>query len=81
MNEEQYIVFDQYLQGELSREEQSLLRKTIENRVGIGIQTFQEIQGQLANKFGIEQERNAFIANLKTIASNQSETNRPKVVF
>jgi hypothetical protein len=44
-------------------------------------ETFQEIQGQLANKFGIEQERNAFIANLKTIASNQSETNRPKVVF
>jgi hypothetical protein len=51
-------------------------------RVGIGIRNFsKEIQGQLANKFGIEQERNAFIANLKTIASNQSETNRPKVVF
>jgi hypothetical protein len=61
MNEEQYIVFDQYLQGELSREEQSQFEKNlIETRVGIGIQeTFQEIQGQLANKFGIEQERDA----------------------
>jgi hypothetical protein len=41
MNEEQYIVFDQYLQGELSREEQSQLRKLNRARVGIGIQTFQ----------------------------------------
>jgi hypothetical protein len=33
MNEEQYIVFDQYLQGELSREEQSLFEKNlIENQ-------------------------------------------------
>jgi hypothetical protein len=40
-----------------------------------------KIQGQLANKFGIEQERDAFITNLKTIASNQSETNRPKWCF
>jgi hypothetical protein len=54
----------------------------IENpELASAFETFQEIQGQLANKFGIEQERNAFIANLKTIASNQSETNRPKVVF
>jgi hypothetical protein len=28
MNEEQYIVFDQYLQGELSREELTFLEKT-----------------------------------------------------
>ena len=83
MNEEQYIVFDQYLQGELSREEQSLFEiNLIENpELAASFQIFQEAQAHLSSKFGIEQERNAFIANLKTIASNQSETNRPKVVF
>jgi hypothetical protein len=40
MNEEQYIVFDQYLQGELSREEQSPFENLIENPVGIGIRNF-----------------------------------------
>jgi hypothetical protein len=62
-------------------EEQSLLRKTNRKQSWHRhSKLFKEIQGQLANKFGIEQERNAFIANLK-FASNQSETNRPKVVF
>ena len=83
MNEEQYIVFDQYLQGELSREAQLIFEKDLaENpELAASFQIFQEAQAHLSSKFGIEQERNAFIANLKTIASNQSETNRLKVVF
>ncbi len=83
MNEEQYIVFDQYLQGELSPQAQLTFEKDLaENReLASAFETFQELEGHLANKFGNEQERNAFVTNLKAISSNQSETNRSKVVL
>jgi len=83
MNEEQYIVFDQYLQGELSPQAQLTFEKDLaKNReLASAFETFQELQGHLANKFGNEQERNAFVTNLKAISSNQSETNRSKVML
>ena len=83
MNEEQYIVFDQYLQGELSPQAQLAFEKDLaENReFALAFETFQEIQGELAHKFGIEQERNAFVANLKAIASEPAKTTRSKVML
>lgn len=83
MNEEQYIVFDQYLQGELSPQAQLTFEKdlAVNRELASAFETFQEIQGQLANKYGIEQERNAFVANLKAIASEPAKTSPPKVVF
>ena len=83
MNEEQYIVFDQYLQGELSPQAQLTFEKDLaENReLALAFETFQELQGHLANKFGNEQERNAFVANLKAISIQQAKTTRSKVML
>jgi len=83
MNEEQYIVFDQYQQGELSPQAQLSFEKDLaENReLASAFETFQEVQGQLANKYGNEQERNAFVANMKAISSQQAKTTPPKVVL
>lgn len=83
MNEEQYIIFDQYLQGDLSPEAQLMFEKDLaENReLASAFETFQELQGHLANKFGNEKERTAFKANLKAITSEESKATRPKVVL
>ena len=83
MNEEQYIVFDQYLQRELSPQAQLSFEKDLaENReLASAFETFQKVQGQLANKYGNEQERNAFVANMKAISIQQAKTTPPKVVL
>ena len=82
MNEEQYIVFDQYLQGELSREEQLVFEQNLtKNReLALAFETFQELHGHLTNKFGNEQERNAFKANIKAISSEHAKATYPKVL-
>ena len=83
MNEEQYIVFDQYLQGDLSPEAQLTFEKDLtENReLAVAFETFQELQGYLTNKFGHEKERNAFKANLQAISQQESVAKRSKVVL
>ena len=83
MNEEQYIVFDQYLQGELSREAQLIFEKDLaENpETAAAFQIFQEAQAHLVSKFGLEKERNAFVANLKAIAQEEFTAKRSKVVL
>lgn len=83
MNEEQYIVFDQYLQGELSREAQLTFEKDLaENpEMAAAFQTFQEAQAHLSSKFGLEKERNAFVANLKAISQEEAAAKRSKVVL
>lgn len=83
MNEEQYIVFDQYLEGELSPEAKITFEKDLaQNReLAAAFETFQEVQGQLAIKFRIEQERTAFKANLKAISLEKNKVASPKVVL
>ncbi|CAD0001728.1 tetratricopeptide repeat protein [Flavobacterium chungangense] len=83
MNEERYILFDQYLLGEMTVEERNSFEKEISENLEFAAEfrTFKEIQVQLENKFGHEQERKAFKENLSNIANKHFNKEKPKVVL
>ena len=70
MNEERYILFDQYLQGEMTVEERNSFEKEVSQNPEFAAEfrTFKEALEQLENKFGHEQEREAFRENLLDIS-------------
>ena len=82
MNEERYILFDQYLQGELQVDERADFEKQLlENpEFASEFETFKSIHIQLENKFGYEAEREAFKENLNQISEKHFNTSEPKVV-
>ena len=82
MNEENYTLFDQYLQDEMTLVERSSFEKQLlENQeLALAFQNFKEVQAQLENKFGLEAERNAFVANLKTIGDTHFSNKKTKVI-
>ena len=82
MNEENYTLFDQYLQDEMTLVERSNFEnQLLENQeLALAFQNFKEIQAQLKNKFGLEAERNAFVANLKTIGDTHFSNKKTKVI-
>ncbi|WP_406844991.1 tetratricopeptide repeat protein [Flavobacterium soyae] len=81
MNEERYILFDEYLQGELKIEAKNDFEKQLleDPEFASQFETFKNIQFQLNNKFGFEQERQAFKDNLSQIAEKHFD-NKPKVI-
>ncbi len=81
MNEERYILFDQYLQGELTADAKNDFEKQLleDPEFASEFETFKEVQFQLANKFGIEQEREAFKQNLTQISEKHFD-NKTKVI-
>ncbi|MCD0469646.1 tetratricopeptide repeat protein [Flavobacterium sp. JAS] len=82
MNEERYILFDQYLQGELTVDERTSFEKQLSQdpKMATEFETFKNLHAQLENKFGYEEEREAFKANLKTISDKHFNTSKPKVI-
>ena len=82
MNEENYIVFDQYLQDEMTLDERSNFEnQLLENQeLALAFQNFKEVQAQLENKFGLEAERNEFAANLKSISETHFSNKKAKVI-
>lgn len=82
MNEENYILFDQYLQDELSvAEKQAFEKQLLENQeLVLAFQNFKEVQAQLENKFRFETEKNAFKENVEAIATAHFNAKKPKVV-
>ena len=81
MNEERYILFDQYLQGELTIEAKNDFEKQLsaDSEFASEFETFKNTQLQLANKFEFEQEREAFKENLTNI-SNKHFNKKTKVI-
>lgn len=82
MNEENYILFDQYLQEELSNAEKINFEKELTENLELAAAfgAFKEANEQLEVKFGLETERNAFVANLKAISKEQFSAPKAKVV-
>ncbi|MFA9192084.1 tetratricopeptide repeat protein [Flavobacterium sp. FZUC8N2.13] len=82
MNEEKYLLFDQYLQGELSDE----ARLNFENQLSENLklasdfETFKEVQIQLETKFDFAADRDAFTANLKAISKEHFKADKSKVI-
>jgi tetratricopeptide (TPR) repeat protein len=82
MNEERYILFDQYLQGEMTVEEKDNFEKQLseDHEFSSEFETFKEVQLRLKTKFEFEEEREAFKVNLTTISDTHFNTSKPKVV-
>ncbi|MFH7014452.1 tol-pal system YbgF family protein [Flavobacterium sp. FlaQc-52] len=82
MNEERYILFDQYLQGELTVDEKANFEKQLseDQEFSAEFEAFQIAQQQLENKFGIAAEREAFKENLMKISDNHFNKNKSKVI-
>jgi tetratricopeptide (TPR) repeat protein len=82
MNEERYIVFDQYLANELSAEEKTTFEKqlTEDQEFASAYEIFKEMHLHLENKFGNETELKAFNKNLKSISAAHFKTNKPKII-
>jgi tetratricopeptide (TPR) repeat protein len=82
MNEERYILFDQYLEGEMTVEEKNSFEKQLSEdpELSSEFETFKEVQLRLKDKFEFEEQREAFKANLTTISDKHFNTNKPKVV-
>jgi len=82
MNEERYLLFDQYLQGELTIEERNSFEKEVSENPEFAAEfrTFKEVMVELQNKFGHVQEREAFKENLSDISDKHFNKNKPKVV-
>lgn len=82
MNEERYLLFDQYLQGEMTVEERNSFEKEVSENAEFAAEfrTFKEVQVQLENKFGLVEEREAFKENLSAISETHFNKNKPKVV-
>lgn len=82
MNEERYILFDQYLQGEMTVEQKDSFEKQLSEDAELAseFETFKEVQSQLEHQFGHEEEREAFTANLSEISEKHFNANKPKVV-
>lgn len=78
MKEENYIVFDQYLQNEMTLTEKIAFEKQLseEPEVAADFQNFKEVQAQLENKFTVDAERNAFKENVKSIAGTHFKPNK-----
>ena len=82
MNEERYIVFDQYLQNELSVEEKTTFEKQLseDQEFASAFEIFKELNLHLENKFGNEAELKSFKKNLKSISKEHFKTKKSKVV-
>ncbi|KLT67946.1 tetratricopeptide repeat protein [Flavobacterium sp. ABG] len=82
MNEERYILFDQYLQSELTVDEKANFEKQLseDQEFSAEFEAFQIAQQQLENKFGIAAEREAFKENLMKISDNHFNKNKSKVI-
>ena len=82
MNEERYILFDQYLSNELSAEEKTNFEKQLseDQELASAFETFKELNQHLEKKFGNEQELKSFKKNLKSISAAHFKAKKPKVV-
>ncbi|MEO6177912.1 MAG: tetratricopeptide repeat protein [Flavobacterium circumlabens] len=82
MNEERYILFDQYLEGELTIDEKANFEKQVADdpQFAAEFAAFRTAQQQLENKFGIAAEREAFKENLMKISDKHFHKDKSKVI-
>lgn len=82
MNDERYILFENYLSNELSAEEKSAFEKQLEEdkEFASAFEIFKELNLHLENKFGNANELKAFKKNLKSISKGHFKTKKSKVV-
>lgn len=82
MNEEYYLLFDEYLSDEMSDEARTAFEKQLKEDVAVAsaFETFKELHLHLETKFGKATELKAFEENLKSISKKEFKTKKSKVI-
>jgi tetratricopeptide (TPR) repeat protein len=82
MNEEHFLEFDEYLQGEMSAADTLVFEQQLKDQpdLAMAFETYKELHGHLKNKFGQVNELKAFKKNLKGISKDHFKKKKPKVI-
>ncbi|HEX9151163.1 MAG TPA: tetratricopeptide repeat protein [Flavobacterium sp.] len=82
MKEERYIVFDQYLQNELSAEDKVKFESALNEdpELASAFDTFKQLNLHLENRFGNADEFDSFKENVKAISNEHFNASKPKVI-
>jgi hypothetical protein len=82
MNDEGYLLFENYLSNELSAEDKTNFEKQLEEdpEFASAFEIFKELKLHLENKFGNEKDLKAFKKNLKSMSKVHFKTKKPKAV-
>lgn len=82
MNEEYYLLFDEYLSDEMSDEARTAFEKQLKEDVAVAsaFETFKELHLHLETKFGKAAALKAFEENLKSISKKEFKTKKSKVI-
>jgi hypothetical protein len=82
MNEERYIIFDNYLHHELTAEEKTAFENQLQNdpEMASSFEIYKDLNAHLENKLGNQTELNSFKENLKTISKQIFTEQKSKVI-
>jgi tetratricopeptide (TPR) repeat protein len=82
MNEEHFLEFDEYLQGEMTVEEKLVFEQQLRDQPDLAsaFETYKGLHLHLENKFGQANELQAFKKNLKGISKTHFKKSKTKVV-
>jgi hypothetical protein len=82
MNEEHFLEFDEYLQGEMAVEDKLAFEEQLADQpdLAMAFETYKELQLHLENKFGQADELNAFKQNLKGISKKHFKKSKTKTI-
>jgi tetratricopeptide (TPR) repeat protein len=82
MNEEHFLEFDEYLQGEMNADEQLAFEQQLKEQPDLAMtfDTYKELHLHLKTKFTHADELNAFNKNVKAISKDHFKKSKSKVI-
>ena len=82
MNEEHFLAFDQYLQGEMTDEDKLIFEEQMKSdpEMASAFETFKDLNLHLENKFGQTDELESFKDNVEKISKKHFKKAKPKVI-
>nr|WP_315149133.1 tetratricopeptide repeat protein [uncultured Flavobacterium sp.] len=82
MNEDHFLEFDEYIQGEMNAADKLSFEQQLKDQpeLAMAFETYKELHLHLENKFGQANELLAFKQNLKGISKDHFKKEKPKVI-
>ncbi len=82
MNEDRYLLFDQYLNNELNLEEKTNFENQLVNdsEMAEAIEIYKDLNNHLSQKFENQENLNDFKNNIKNVASANKKQNKTKII-
>jgi hypothetical protein len=82
MNEDHFLEFDEYIQGEMNAADKLTFEQQLKDQpdLAIAFETYKELHLHLENKFRQTNELKAFKQNLKAVSKDHFKKEKPKVI-